>query len=45
MHFSLLLQFVVGSTQKWRRMTGLYVSQALLPVFTGKSKHGNFDAN
>jgi len=23
MHVSLLLQFVVGSTQKWRRMTGL----------------------
>ena len=23
MHVSLLLQFVVGSTPKWRRMTGL----------------------
>jgi len=23
MHGSLLLQFVVGSTPKWRRMTGL----------------------
>jgi len=26
MHVSLLLQFVVGSTQKWRRMTGLTAS-------------------
>jgi len=28
MHVSLLLQFVVGSTQKWRRMTGLLGSGA-----------------
>ena len=27
MHVSLLLQFVVGSTQKWRRMTGVQVDQ------------------
>jgi len=30
MHVSLLLQFVVGSTQKWRRMTGLLRALAIM---------------
>jgi len=32
MHVSLLLQFVVGSTPKWRRMTGLMQNMLLMSI-------------
>jgi len=40
MHVSLLLQFVVGSTQKWRRMTGLNRTNFCSALFVTETMWG-----